>query len=114
MGLAPLPAAAKPGEAVDQISLEQLDLVDGDILLLLNFGGDGDGSAALRERSLFANLRVAKAGQGRRGARGRRARPLLRLRPHRRSQRSLPAGRDQPSAIVLGCPVHHRSSADVL
>ena len=63
LGLAPLPAAATPGEAVDQISLEQLGQADGDLLLLMRFGGDGDGTDALTARSVYRQLPVVRAGR---------------------------------------------------
>ena len=63
MGLPPLPAAQAAGQAVDVLSLEQLTVLDGDLLLLLVFGGDGDGTAALRERSVFSALDVVRAGR---------------------------------------------------
>jgi iron complex transport system substrate-binding protein len=62
LGLAPLPAAQAEGEAVDEVSLEQLDVLDGDLLLLLNFGADSDGTAQLTERSVFQRLGVVTAG----------------------------------------------------
>lgn len=63
LGLAPLPAAKAAGEAVDQISLEQLSQADGDLLLLLRFGGDGDGTDALTKRAVFQQLAAVKAGK---------------------------------------------------
>lgn len=63
LGLAPLPAAKTEGEAVDQLSLEQLSQADGDLLLLLRFGGDGDGTDALKERAVFGQLAAVRAGR---------------------------------------------------
>lgn len=63
LGLAPLPAARTAGEAVDQVSLEQLGQADGDLLLLLRFGGDGDGTQALTERAVFRQLAAVRAGR---------------------------------------------------
>ena len=63
LGLAPLPPARTAGEAVDQLSLEQLAQADGDLLLLLRFGGDGDGTDALKQRAVFQQLRAVRAGK---------------------------------------------------
>lgn len=62
LGLAPLPAQQTDGEAIEQISLEQLARVDGDLLLVTHFG-DGDGSAALKQSALWQGLEVVKAGR---------------------------------------------------
>lgn len=62
LGLAPLPAQQTEGEASEQISLEQLARVDGDVLLMQHFG-DGDGSDALKQSSLWQGLEVVKAGR---------------------------------------------------
>jgi iron complex transport system substrate-binding protein len=61
LGLASLPPQQTEGEAIDQISREQLDRVDGDLLLVLNFG-EGDGSEALEATSLWQGLDVVRAG----------------------------------------------------
>lgn len=62
LGLAPLPTQQTDGEAIEQISLEQLGRVDGDLLLVTHFG-DGDGSDALKQSSLWQGLEVVKAGR---------------------------------------------------
>ena len=62
LGLAPLPAQGADGEVVDLLSAEQLSDVDGDLLLLLHFG-DGDGTAALQEKSVYRDLAVVRAGR---------------------------------------------------
>lgn len=62
LGLAPLPAQQTEGEAIEQISLEQLTRVDGDLLLVQHFG-DGDGSDALKQSSLWQGLEVVQAGR---------------------------------------------------
>jgi iron complex transport system substrate-binding protein len=62
LGLAPLPQAKAAGEAVDQLSLEQLSEADGDLLLLMDFG-DGTDLKGLTARSVFQQLGVVKAGK---------------------------------------------------
>lgn len=62
LGLAPLPAATESGEAVNLISNEQLDVVDGDLLLVLHFG-DRAGMDVLRTQAVFTSLDVVKAGK---------------------------------------------------
>jgi iron complex transport system substrate-binding protein len=62
LGLAPLPAQGTDGEVVDLLSAEQLGSIDGDLLLLLHFG-DGDGTAALQEKSVYRDLAVVQAGK---------------------------------------------------
>lgn len=62
LGLGPFPAQRTPGEAVDPVSLEQLGLLDGDVLLVQHFG-KGDGTAALRRRDVFTRLPVVAKGR---------------------------------------------------
>lgn len=62
LGLAPFPTQRTKGEAVDSVSLEQLELLDGDLLLIQHFG-PGDGMAALREREVFKTLPVVAKGK---------------------------------------------------
>ena len=62
LGLAPLPAQATEGEVADLLSAEQLSTIDGDVLLLLHFG-DGDGTPALQEKSVYQDLAAVKAGR---------------------------------------------------
>jgi iron complex transport system substrate-binding protein len=62
LGLAPFPTHRTKGEAVDTVSLEQLNLVDGDVLLVQHFG-PGDGSAALKQREVFKRLPVVSTGK---------------------------------------------------
>jgi iron complex transport system substrate-binding protein len=62
LGLAPFPAQRTKGEAVDTVSLEQLNLLDGDVLLVQHFG-EGDGTAALKQRAVFKNLPVVSKGK---------------------------------------------------
>jgi ABC-type Fe3+-hydroxamate transport system substrate-binding protein len=63
MGCPRCPRPRPPARRSTVLSLEQLSTLDGDLLLLLDFGGDGDGSAALRERSVFQALDVVRAGR---------------------------------------------------
>ncbi len=67
MGLGPLPAQETAGEAVQQVSLELLDTLDADLLVLLHFGGGSgagqDATDALRESAVFSRLGAAKAGR---------------------------------------------------
>ena len=66
LGLAPLPAQRTGGEAVEQVSLEQLGTLDADLLVLLHFGGSGAGRDAtdeLRESAVFGTLSAARAGR---------------------------------------------------
>ena len=62
LGLAPLPAAATPVEAVDALSLEQLAEADGDLLLLMDFG-DGTDLPQLLARGVYQQLEVVRAGR---------------------------------------------------
>jgi iron complex transport system substrate-binding protein len=62
LGLAPFPAQRTKGEAVDTVSLEQLNLLDGDVLLVQHFG-KGDGTPALKQRDVFKNLPVVRNGK---------------------------------------------------
>lgn len=62
LGLAPFPAQRTKGEAVDTVSLEQLDLLDGDVLLVQHFG-KGDGTPALKQRDVFKRLPVVTKGK---------------------------------------------------
>jgi iron complex transport system substrate-binding protein len=62
LGLPPLPSQGTEGEVVDLLSAEQLASIDGDLLLLLHFG-DGDGTAALQEKSVYRDLAVVRAGK---------------------------------------------------
>ena len=61
LGLAAFPTQRTEGEAVDPVSLEQLQLLDGDVLLVQHLGGS-DGAAALQGRGVFQSLSVASAG----------------------------------------------------
>lgn len=61
LGLAPFPAHRTKGEAVDTVSLEQLNLLDGDVLLMQHFG-KGDGTPALKQRDVFKRLPVVAKG----------------------------------------------------
>lgn len=58
LDLAPLPPATTPGEAVNEVSLEQLDVLDGDLLLLLDLGGPD-----LRQQEVFTRLPVVRDGR---------------------------------------------------
>lgn len=60
LGLAPLPASDTPGEAINQISAETLDQVDGDVLLVVPF--DEAGNDQLTSGRLFQSLDVVQAG----------------------------------------------------
>jgi iron complex transport system substrate-binding protein len=62
LGLAPFPAHRTKGEAVDTVSLEQLNLLDGDVLLVQHFG-KGDGTPALKQRDVFRQLPVVSKGK---------------------------------------------------
>lgn len=62
LGLDPLPASRTEGEALDQISLEELDSVDGDILLLMTFDPDDNGNAQLAENGLYQRLEAVRSG----------------------------------------------------
>jgi iron complex transport system substrate-binding protein len=59
LGLEPFPAAKARGEAVDQLSLERLDELDADLLLVLDFG-DPEGLEQLRDREVFQRLDVVR------------------------------------------------------
>ncbi len=63
LGLAPLPPSRTPGEALDQISLEQLDLVDGDLVLVMHFDDAPDGYPQLAARSVWTQLEAVRAGR---------------------------------------------------
>lgn len=62
LGLAPLPPAGTPGEAIDQISQEELDLLDGDLLLVMSFDDGPNGNADLAESGLWKRLDVVRNG----------------------------------------------------
>jgi iron complex transport system substrate-binding protein len=62
LGLAPFPTQRTKGEAVNAVSLEQLDLLDGDLLLVQHFG-KGDGTPALKQRDVFTRLPVVSRGK---------------------------------------------------
>jgi iron complex transport system substrate-binding protein len=62
LGLAPFPAAKDEGEAVDQLSLERLDELEADLLLVLDFGDPG-GLEQLRDREVFQRLDVVRDGR---------------------------------------------------
>lgn len=62
LGLAPLPAQQAEGEASDQLSLEQLDRIDGDLLLFQHYG-EGDGADQLQATALWQGLDVVRAGR---------------------------------------------------
>lgn len=62
LGLAPLPRQVAAGEATDQVSMEQLDRIDGDVLLVQHHG-DGDGAAALKQTGLWNRLDVVRSGR---------------------------------------------------
>lgn len=62
LGLAPLPAQQAEGEASDQLSLEQLDRIDGDLLLFQHYG-EGDGADQLKATALWQGLDVVRAGR---------------------------------------------------
>ncbi len=65
LGLADLPAQESAGEAVNPVSLERLDSVDGDLLVLLHFetGPGEDATDGLRDEPVFAGLDAARAGR---------------------------------------------------
>lgn len=62
LGLAPFPTQATDGEAINPVSLEQLTVIDGDLLLVQHFG-DGDGAPALKQRDVYKRLSVVGAGK---------------------------------------------------
>jgi iron complex transport system substrate-binding protein len=62
LGLASLPPAGTPGEAIDQISREQLDLLDGDLLLVMSFDDGPNGNAGLADSGLWKRLDVVRDG----------------------------------------------------
>ncbi|WP_369068241.1 ABC transporter substrate-binding protein [Kineococcus terrestris] len=62
LGLAPLPAPDTAGEAVNLLSAENVPLADGDLLLLLNFGPETDGTPELKASDVFRSLEVVRAG----------------------------------------------------
>jgi ABC-type Fe3+-hydroxamate transport system substrate-binding protein len=59
LGLEPFPAAKADGEAVDQLSLERLDELEADLLLVLTFD-DPKGIEQLRDREVFQRLDVVR------------------------------------------------------
>ncbi|WP_432544948.1 ABC transporter substrate-binding protein [Kineococcus sp. SYSU DK002] len=63
LGLPPLPAQATPDEAVEVLSAEQLTQLEGDLLVLLDFGAGRAATDALRAREGFARLDVVRAGR---------------------------------------------------
>lgn len=62
LGLAPLPASTTPGEAINQISAEELDQLDGDLLLVLAFDDGPNGNADLAQSGLWKQLDVVRDG----------------------------------------------------
>ncbi|WP_432515105.1 ABC transporter substrate-binding protein [Kineococcus sp. SYSU DK001] len=63
LGLPPLPARATPDEAVEVLSAEQLVQLEGDLLVLLDFGAGRAATDALRAREGFQRLDVVRAGR---------------------------------------------------
>jgi iron complex transport system substrate-binding protein len=63
LGIAPFPAAKRPGEAVDLLPLERLGELDADLLLVQHFGPERDGYESLARRELYRRLPVVKAGR---------------------------------------------------
>jgi iron complex transport system substrate-binding protein len=62
LGLAPFPAQVTDGEAINPVSLEQLTVIDGDLLLIQHFG-DGDGAPGLKQRDVYKRLSAVGAGK---------------------------------------------------
>lgn len=62
LGLDPLPPSRTEGEALDQISLEELTSVDGDLLLLMTFDPADNGNAQLAENGLYQRLEAVRSG----------------------------------------------------
>jgi len=63
VGLAPFPAQATPGEAVNSISLEKLPDIDADVLLVQSFGDDDSAYRALQKRDIWQRIPAVKAGK---------------------------------------------------
>jgi iron complex transport system substrate-binding protein len=62
LGFDPLPPSRTPGEALDQLSLEELGSVDGDLLLLMTFDPEDNGNAQLADNGLYQRLDAVRAG----------------------------------------------------
>lgn len=63
LGLAPLPASTAEGEAINQISAEELDVLDGDVLLMITFDEESSGNEELKSGRLYQSLEVVRAGR---------------------------------------------------
>ncbi|MBB2901810.1 iron complex transport system substrate-binding protein [Kineococcus radiotolerans] len=63
LGLPALPAQATPDEAVDPLSEERLEQLEGNLLVLLDFGAGRAATDALRAREGFQRLDVVRSGR---------------------------------------------------